>query len=131
MEEDIKILKGECDCIYFENGKCEYNNGKSKCDKGKAIENILNRLEQLEKENKELKLKIRDFYRSRGEYIKAKAIMTSELRYDYIPKSVIREKIEELEANKNMNIMARSSQIDILKELLGGSNDGRKVCLLV
>ena len=120
MEEDIKILKGECDCIYFENGKCEYNNGKSKCDKGKAIENILNRLEQLEKENKELKLKIRDFYRSRGEYIKAKAIMTSELRYDYIPKSVIREKIEELkEIHKEQDWTQKQGfYYDCYKELL-------------
>lgn len=80
-----------------------------------------NRLEQLEEENKELKFRIRDNYISRGEYDKAKAIMTKELRYDYISKSVIREKIEELkEIHKEQDWTQKQSfYYDCYKELLG------------
>lgn len=40
IEEAIKRLKIlECDCIYFENGKCTYN--KNKCQREQDIETVL------------------------------------------------------------------------------------------
>lgn len=75
-------------------------------------------IEKLYKENKELKFRIRDTYISRGEYNKAKAIMTKELRYDYIPKSVIREKILKHRFFAP-EYMSEVVAIEDIKELLG------------
>ena len=102
MEEDIKILEGECDCIYFENGKCQYNNGKSKCDKGQAIENLLKRYKELE------------------EMLKHRIKYTRELEQDLfenarnyvIPISVIQNKI------MNLNLEIEKLQIEYEKEVV-------------
>ena len=51
---------------------------------------IYDYIKELEEENNQLKLKIRDLYKSRGEHIKAKTIMTTKLR-DYIPTSLIQK----------------------------------------
>ena len=90
-----------------------------------AINSMLDQLDsaevyirQLEKENEFWKE-----YKEKLDKLDTEDFIFKHELENHIPKSVIREKIEELEANKNMNIMARSSQIDILKELLGGSNE--------
>lgn len=82
------------------------------------------RIKELEKENKELKFD-KILKREENDY----------LHKNYIPKSVIREKIKELETNlssvKQINesiarfttIQKLDYQVQILKELLGGSNE--------
>lgn len=78
------------------------------------------RLENIEDDREQLKHSIKENQKIISNYIADYCKRCDELR-DSIPKSVIREKLDELETietNKNMNIMARSSQIDILKELL-------------
>lgn len=50
IEEVIKELKSDCDCIYWENGKCQYDNGQNKCSKGIAIDTVLNYIETMHKE---------------------------------------------------------------------------------
>ena len=95
MEEDIKILESfirsiRSDLLDKENS--------DNFELAQALENLLTRYKQLEEENKQLKLRIKDIYVSRGEYEKAKTIMTKELR-EFIPKSKIKEKIEELKDN--------------------------------
>lgn len=111
MEEDIKLLKEmKQNCL----AKKEYIDPKAEI-KAQAIENVLNRLEQLEKENAELKAMLKNRIKYTQEL--EKDLFENASHY-VVPKSVIREKIEELENNRKMNIMARSSQIDILKEIL-------------
>ena len=83
MEEDIKILKRTIDLA---------KRTGMDITLATAIENLLKRYKELEEENNNLKLEKADLYRSRGEYAKAKTIMTSNLR-DYIPISVIQNKI--------------------------------------
>lgn len=79
------------------------------------------RIFELEKENNQLKLKIADLYKSCGEYEKAKSIMTKELR-EYIPKSLIKEKIEELKNIFDMGEEWYTKEyiIQVLEELLKG-----------
>ena len=85
-----------------------------------AIENALNRLAELEKENKELK-----------EMLKNRIKYTQELEKDLfenashyvVPKSVIKEKIKEIQASLNDDCLAlhefqRLAKIDVLKEIL-------------
>lgn len=124
MEEDIEILQEILSRpMYYFNTELSFEAIQIRA---KAIENILARLEQLEKENEECKLDVQDYLKQAQEnaeiYRKAQKKI-QDLKANSIPKSIVENKIEELEANKNMNIMARSSQIDILKELLGGSNE--------
>jgi predicted nucleic acid-binding Zn-ribbon protein len=61
MEEDIKILKEKIKQWQPYKNRRKFSEIEKEIDiENQAIENILNRLEQLEKENKELQLKIYD-----------------------------------------------------------------------
>lgn len=147
MEEDIKILKRmleiEKECLHYEVSKNEI----------KAIENILNRLEQLEKENKELDEKC-EYQAKFMENIQAnmghKGMTKTELAFvcasleednkeleedlkNSIPKSVIRDKIEELENEFKEKTQDNDSFYfdysneyahieEVLKEILGDEN---------
>lgn len=98
----------------------------------KAVQKIANRLEQLERE--------RDYYFKQYQYhLKQNESLTREFS-NSIPKSVIREKIDELNnqyrdynerwEKSGMNkehpfykyLIRIEAEIDILEELLGGSN---------
>lgn len=97
-----------------------------------ALKTVLDRLEQLEKENKELKEShdyIYEAYQDAGK----KMFDYQEQLDDSIPKSVIREKIEELEKELPLVTGGRSQgktytfiikfAIKSLKELLGGNTE--------
>jgi hypothetical protein len=119
MEEDIKILK---DVLHDRDSLSERD--------FKAIENILNRLEQPEKENKELTILSKALTEDNKGLFKE----MGKLKTNSIPKSVIREKIEELEKvveiskqtlNKKhikkwqcFNLGCEMGSVNILKELL-------------
>lgn len=117
----------------------------------KAVQKIANRLEQLEKENKELERKYiwrksmyDRFVKENKEYkdyiekldkLNAKDFIFKHELEDYIPKSVIRDKIEELEVivnkyNKQMEndedtdlsyeeVRNYDCKLETLKEILG------------
>jgi hypothetical protein len=111
MEEDKKYLKDQIKRIKLEYMPCELFVFDRLIQ---AIENILNRLEQLEKENKELKNNCKKcIVRERlNEYVE-----------NSIPKSVIRDKIEEykeLEARSGIGMYL--PEIQTLQELLGDEN---------
>lgn len=147
MEEDIKILKEERDKLYGEL-ECDAYDGDEEMTqhftaKYNALNNILNRLEQLEEELEPIRElgipvktvvaelnRLEDLEDDREQMQQ----IINELRKDSIPKSVIREKIEELEKEKGSTNTSNydfheaieeiyNNQIDILKELLGGSNE--------
>lgn len=105
MEEDKKLLEEmKENCLKGKN----YDD-KARYLKAQAIENILNELDRLQKENEELK----ENYK----------VLENAYMIDSIPKSVIQDKIEELieELNKEECDM-RYDKYDIqeiLKELLG------------
>ena len=86
-----------------------------------ALKTVLDRLEQLEKENKELK--------NNNKVIETNSLLVIEtnkhLKANSIPKSVIREKIEELkEIHKEQDWTQKQSfYYDCYNELLGGSNE--------
>lgn len=93
-----------------------------------ALKTVLDRLEQLEKENKEMKEKHTTTYQLNVGLLR-------EIRVHHVPKSVIREKIEELEHEKskrtqlgvfilkNYDNQRLLAQIQVLKELLGEENE--------
>lgn len=132
MEEDIKNMSKEELLEYLEDISKQLNNI--------ALDQIpiaiselqffKERYKELKEENNQLKLKIRDLYKSKGEHLKAKTIMTSKLR-EYIPISVIQNKIDELSNNeedyqyiisKTNRIIYKIDIIDILQELLEERN---------
>lgn len=100
----------------------------------KSIDTLLNRLEQLEKENKEYTVRLTD-----EQYRKVIEIAQKDIIKDTVPKSVIRDKIEELEKYEKLakeqienriviadsdslnygRAEAHSKDIQILKEILG------------
>ena len=92
---------------------------------------VLNLIEKLQKENKELKQITQNYNAIGGETFGDDRIIVCSMEYfyngyfkrNYIFKSKIREKIEKLELRKSFsdNIYEEfySTQIDILKELLG------------
>lgn len=96
-----------------------------------SVKNILNRLEQLEKENKECKLDVQDYLKQAQEnaeiYRKAQKKI-QDLKINSIPKSEIRDKIEELNnydsefsqrvSNHSETTLTEFVQ-NILKEILG------------
>jgi hypothetical protein len=87
------------------------------------IEKQNNRLEQLEKENEFWKE-----YKEKLDKLDTKDFIFKHELENYIPKSVIREKIEELEKlEKGFNftglITECETKIEVLNELLGGSNE--------
>ena len=110
MEEDIKILKEILtEPRFYFNEKLTFEAMQIKLQ---AIENILGRLEQLEKENKELKesneIVETNYDTLRGDIqavvnelgFPEDTIISDEfvlmIKENYIPKSVIREKIDKL-----------------------------------
>ena len=115
MEEDIKYLEnmikeykrfGDLDNLDYEDTERTY----------KALENLIARYKELEKENK----KITD------EYMIQKHLINADFLQDYIPKSKIKEKIEEYTSilktlNKKIDIdriKAINERILAFKELL-------------
>lgn len=90
MEEDIRI-KNFLKTTIGNLNNCENNYIKLYNYDLSIFENILNRLEQLEKENFELK------QREIIHKLEVKPKDNFYEYYDFIPKSVIRDKIEELE----------------------------------
>lgn len=121
IKKSIKNLKEyiEQDCVYRlyqHHPNTKFDDFEKYCiEHCTDIQTILTEQEQLEKENESLVAQ----YEWQGAIMVNEYMPLETIKKLFIPKSVIREKIEELEQNKNMNIMARSSQIDILKELLG------------
>lgn len=125
MEEDIKLLK---ELMHFtKTDELGYEYFVLRADCRYAIENILNRVEQLEKENEELK-----------HWKSEQGCSIQEVYELFIPKSVIREKIEEIQKlyeealkksdlkeietmnHNNFKGIQLEGQRRILKELLGG-----------
>lgn len=93
MKEEIKILR-----TFLEDRMAVYNEDLDIC-----LKNVLDELERLQKENKQLKISNAVYVKDNG-YLMENSIL----------KSAIRNKIEELE-NSNGYAM----EIDTLKELLG------------
>lgn len=86
LEEAIKRLKIlECDCIYFENGKCTYN--KNKCQREQDIETALNYIdnsiskEVIAKKKCEIALKICE--QGMGDCIISEEIYCDKAIYDF------------------------------------------------
>ena len=105
MEEDIEQIKSS-----LEELETERDDIQLKCIKAElelSIENLLTRYKQLEKENKELKANQCDH----------------NISNECLRKSVIRDKIEELEKNENCtycnNTCNKYLACKCLKELLG------------
>lgn len=123
MEEDIKIIE---ELIKNEHGEllnCWDYGEEAK----KTLENLLTRYKQLEEDNKEL----RRYYASRTEVEDLKETISClhESGKDYIHKSKIKEKIEELknesyqislksEVAFDSGIMKNNLKIKVLQELL-------------
>ena len=86
-------------------------------------EALLDRLEQLEKENERLKLENNALQNTKDTcpFMATSGIRCANKKEEYIPKSVIREKIEELSYKRDKTEIAYylDAKIDILKELLG------------
>lgn len=120
MEEDIKILKEKIKQWQPYKNRRKFSEIEKEIDiENQAIENILNRLEQLEKENEELK----------ADNYSANCIISDQidLLRDSIPKSKIIEKIEEMgekqKATKDMcKSLALSTARTTLAELIGLDN---------
>lgn len=103
MEKDIKILKDETNALglFF---KCR----NMDCYK-KSLENILNELDRLQKENEELKERYKNKVKQMKEYRDE----------NYIPKQVIIELIENnLEKNKDGSYLFYSNDCQTLARLL-------------
>lgn len=91
------------------------------------IEKQNNRLEQLEKENKKLTEARNWYFKHTVNKAVTPEMLHKILRQDYIPKSVIREKIEKLD-KCSMNFdnaywVSMGAVEKIAEELLGGSNE--------
>ena len=138
MEEDIKILKKANNVLMGKDTGIKLDFEAT----AQAIENILNRLEQLEKENEECKLdvqdylkqaqenaeiyrkaqeKIQDLKEEREDILKEADKMFREAQ-DSIPKFAIKKKIKELESYKGLVMYEKynyESTILNLEEILG------------
>ena len=112
MEEDIKILEFLKDSeIWFplQNVKKPMFSERQK----QALENLLTRYKQLEEENK-TQLEAFEL---------GKESSRKRIEYDYIPKSKVKEKIEEIKLSLKDDCLAlhefqRLAKIDVLEELL-------------
>ena len=118
----IQLLKSYAGMTH----KLTDNQGRPKLDQ--AIERALNliekqnnRLEQLEKENEFWKE-----YKEKLDKLDTEDFIFKHELENYIPKSVIKKKIEELEKQDTMTLYGnyiRDGKKSVLKELLGGSNE--------
>ncbi len=108
MEEDLKILKAFRNYNKFykeENGKLTITIDLDlKTDLDKALENLLTRYKQLEEENKKMEELIEN----------AECDMST----NFIRKSKVKEKIEDLKQNNNGDDYNLTNVIMILQELL-------------
>ena len=117
MEEDIKILEEN-----LKNGTIYVNCGNSI---DKALENLLTRYKQLEEENKELKHITQNYnaYQQKSDNPNTTIIIADEkwfingyFKENFIPKSKVKEKIEEL---KNGTYDAKIILQQLLEENTG------------
>lgn len=76
-----------------------------------SIETVLNEVKRLQEENKKKETEI-------AEHVYWESTPLNEIKKSYIPKDKIREKIEEL--NKNKDMISGGYAISILEELLEG-----------
>lgn len=137
MEEDIEILEEMKNALweYFEDFKIDKDTSSTmkkiyeiRKAQVQAIENLINRVKELEEE----KQQVLDDYQDLGK----------DLAYNFIPKSKIREKIEELEeennetytkflesdrGNETLSTKGKMLQgaIQVLQELLGEEVNGK------
>lgn len=122
MEEEIKVLEN-----------CWVMTTDHVLDEGNialklAIKNFIKGYRQLEKENKELKGKynIQPVLVNNSMFFIDNELYENllvDINKNYIPKSVIREKIEEIRKTHSPEDDYACSQIHILKKILGGSNE--------
>jgi prefoldin subunit 5 len=122
MEEDIKILEEFINILIDEDtGEFIEREIYVTTSNLQAIDNILNRLEQLEKENEELKINLNATEKTAERLVQN--------LWECVPKSVIREKIEELEKalEEELTQVTYWNEIQytirVLRKLLGGSNE--------
>lgn len=119
MEEDIKYLRN---CIVYSIGNEETGMAESCKEYKQVIDRVLNRLEQLEKENKELSEELNS--------VKEIYYTQRDIDEDFILKSVIRDKIEETKQEDYFKKYYFDYQVNLydfergykkcLKEILGG-----------
>lgn len=115
LEEAINYVEELIEQFY------EFPNPKSVEIKDREIgniETILKELKRLQEENSYLKLKERNRCVGRYGEIEIHELINKTLLEDYIEKDKIREKIEEL--NKNKDMISGGYAISILEELLEG-----------
>lgn len=129
MEEDIKEIIKVFKGLEFETYEWNvYYDGKLQinCDTMNIyLENILNELERLQRDNNALEMThdydVNMIDEVKGEYVKlSKEFKT--LKNDSIPKQVIRDKLEELEEDNydgEQYQLEIQGKIELLKELLG------------
>lgn len=162
MEDiDIKILKERIEYCKYQPEGCNWQLS-FEYSEIPQVENILNRLEQLEKElepirelgipvktavaelnrledleddREQMQLIINELRKENEQHKQLNVGIMTDLINDFIPKSVIKEKIEELEQQTSTindkaiskkyshTQFARECCIGMLKELLGGSNE--------
>lgn len=137
MEEDKKVIAHYFGYSNYKTFAEDEQIKKSMGTLSKSIVNIINELERLQKENNDLraiKETVRyleeagvkdDLYYVVGRGLYLADVLNSAFN-DYIPKQVIRNKIEELKAKYNLgddywqyDYDVDMNTIDILKELLG------------
>lgn len=119
LEEAIKVLKE----IQETNRAWLKETKEERCEEIylrdiEAIETALKKLKRLQEENSYLKLKERNRCVGRYGEIEIHELINKTLLEDYIEKDKIREKIEEL--NKNKDMISGGYAISILEELLEG-----------
>lgn len=112
MEEDIKILEELKELNYFGDTVFERE--------AQALENLLTRYKQLEEENKDLKLKERNRELGRYGEIEVHDLINKTLSEDFIPTSLVKEKIDDLEKRGYFG------EADAMKDLLERSREDEK-----
>lgn len=129
MEEDIKILENMLnkESLIYKTNKRGNKEIRFEVNSNyyKAMKNLIKAYKELEEENKNLKLKERN--RAVGKYgeIEVHDLINKTLANDYIPISLVEEKIEELEKEYKQELEKNSirafilkCQIEILQKLL-------------
>ena len=114
MEEDIEILEDNKDMFIDTLYECYRQSAVKPFEK--AIENLINRIKELEEEvERRIEKEALDY-----RYVDKNMLRKDIIQRDYIPKSKIKEKIEELKKNKDFDedVYVEEFAVDILKELL-------------